>query len=189
VARIKRAPGTYLTDSEESEAEEEPAAQEEVETEEAILERAVAQKDAAAAKKTADLILQAKKQVRFAVTPAPPQDIPSTSTDPQPTPAAAAPSQTATAKPEIWKAVKTRSNAKTHPPASESDRACWLYIYNHVSRENSTRRYVGDREQWKTVLKKQLGKDFALVTDCVRVRAPLRENRLVIECPSKSSRR
>jgi hypothetical protein len=57
VARVKRAPGTYLSDSEDSEADGEPDAQEEVETEEAILERAVAQKEAATAKKTATLLI------------------------------------------------------------------------------------------------------------------------------------
>ena len=82
MARVQRAPGTYLSNSEDSEAGDEPAAQEEVETAEAILERAVAQKDAATAKKTAELLIKANKQVRFADTPAPPQDIPSTSEDP-----------------------------------------------------------------------------------------------------------
>ncbi len=72
MARIRRAPGTYLSDSEESEAEEEPAAQEEVETAEAILERAVVQKEATTAKKTAELLIQAKKQVRFAEPSTPP---------------------------------------------------------------------------------------------------------------------
>ena len=57
MARVQRAPGTYLSDLEDSEAKDEPAAQEEVETAEAILERAVAQKEAATAKKTAALLI------------------------------------------------------------------------------------------------------------------------------------
>jgi hypothetical protein len=34
-----------------------------------------------------------------------------------------------------------------------------------------------------------LGEDFALLTGCVRIKAPPGEMRLVIECPSKASRR
>ena len=71
-----------MSDSDDSDTEEEPAAEEEMETAEAILERAVAQKEVTTAKKTAELLIQAKKQVRFAEKPTPPQDIPSTSEDP-----------------------------------------------------------------------------------------------------------
>jgi hypothetical protein len=67
VPRIRRAPGTYLSDSEDSEPAEEPVAEKEkeVETAEAILARAVAIKTATAtapaAKKAAAQLIEAKK--------------------------------------------------------------------------------------------------------------------------------
>ncbi len=43
---------------------------------------------------------------------------------------------------EIWKPVKPRTaTQKTNP-----DRACWLYIYNHVTRDRQIRVYKGDKE-------------------------------------------
>ena len=71
----------------------------------------------------------------------------------------------------------------------DPDRACWLYIYNNVTRDIQNRRYKGDREHWKDAISKHLGQDAALITGCVRVKAPPGEMRLVLDCPSKSSRR
>jgi hypothetical protein len=64
-----------------------------------------------------------------------------------------------------------------------------MYIHNDATRDIQARRYKGDREQWKTALDAHLGKDFALTMGCVRVKAPPGEMRLVLECPSKASRR
>jgi hypothetical protein len=86
---------------------------------------------------------------------------------------------------EIWKTTKTRST----PQKKEQDRSCWLYIYNNVTRDIQNRRYKGDREQWKAALSKHLGEEFTLITGCVRVKAPPGEMRLVLDCPSKASRR
>jgi hypothetical protein len=57
VLRTKRAPGTIMSDSEDSETEEEPVVEEELEMAEAILERAVAQKTITAAKKAAEQLI------------------------------------------------------------------------------------------------------------------------------------
>jgi hypothetical protein len=58
-----------------------------------------------------------------------------------------------------------------------------------VSRDRQTRIYKGDKELWKTTLQKHLGSDGTLITNCTRVAAPAGETRMVIECPSKVSRR
>jgi hypothetical protein len=73
--------------------------------------------------------------------------------------------------------------------SQDPEQSCWLYLHNDITRDIQARRYKGDRDQWKTALSAQLGKDFALVTGCIRVKAPPGEQRLVLECPSKSSRR
>ncbi len=62
-------------------------------------------------------------------------------------------------------------------------------MYNNTTRDISNRKYLGDKEQWKEALTKHLDDEFALMTGCVRVRAPPGEMRLVLECPSKASRR
>jgi hypothetical protein len=85
--------------------------------------------------------------------------------------------------------VKPRSNPKPAVKSTEKERQCWLYFYNYVSRDKQTRRYKGEKEDWKQTISKQLGKDFALLTGCRRVAAPPGEQRLVLECPTKSSRR
>lgn len=58
-----------------------------------------------------------------------------------------------------------------------------------MTRDRQTRVYKGDKEQWKTALQKHLGSDSALIMNCTRVAAPSGETRMVIECPSKVSRR
>jgi hypothetical protein len=64
-----------------------------------------------------------------------------------------------------------------------------LFIHNDTAKDISSRRYKGDRELWKKALEEHLGKDFALATGCIRVKSPPGEQRLVLECPSKASRR
>ena len=50
---------------------------------------------------------------------------------------------------EIWKPVKPRSQTKPAAKTTEQERSCWLYFYNYVSRDNQTRRYKGEKEDWK----------------------------------------
>jgi hypothetical protein len=154
-----------------------------------ILARQVELVTPAIAKEAADKIIRAKKQVTFlektaitkeqtAIVEEEPAQVP-TETPPPPQEKGK----------EIWKPVKPRSQTKPAAKATEQDRSCWLYLYNYVSRDTQTRRYKGEKEDWKLAVSKQLGRDFALVTGCIRVAAPPGEQRLVLECPTKSSRR
>jgi hypothetical protein len=78
---------------------------------------------------------------------------------------------------------------KKIPPQEARDRSNWLYIYNQVNQRTHTKRFVGNVEEWKELLSKQLTDDFALLTGCIRVTAPKFDQRMVIECASKSARR
>jgi hypothetical protein len=62
---------------------------------------------------------------------------------PQTTPEEApATTKTTTAK---WQPTRTARAA----PKPDADRSCWLYLHNDIGRDISTRRYKGDKEQWK----------------------------------------
>ena len=80
---------------------------------------------------------------------------------------------------------------KKIPTQEARDRSNWLYIYiyNQVNQRTHTKRFVGNVEEWKELLSKQLTGDFALLTGCIRVTAPKFDQRMVIECASKSARR
>jgi hypothetical protein len=78
---------------------------------------------------------------------------------------------------------------KKIPTQETRDRSNWLYIYNQVNQRTHTKRFVGNVEEWKELLSKQLTDDFALLTGCIRVTAPKFDHRMVIECASKSARR
>jgi hypothetical protein len=78
---------------------------------------------------------------------------------------------------------------KKVPTQEARDRSNWLYIYNQVNQRTHTKRFVGNVEEWKELLSKQLTDDFALLTGCIRVTAPKFDQRMVIECASKSARR
>ena len=195
VVRNTRAASTCLVDSDDEDNDEneeftaDPQENDEMETADDILARQVELVTPAQAKAAAEKIIQARKQVTFDEQPAIAEVQPTIVEEETAPIEAETPPQIQEKNKEIWKPVKPRSAMKPAAKTTEQERSCWLYIYNNVSRDNQTRRYRGDKEEWKKTISKQLGKEFALLTGCIRVAAPHGEQRLVIECPTKSSRR
>jgi hypothetical protein len=139
-----------------------------MESAEDILARQIAIITPAQAKKAATIVLKSKTQTPKITpqiaTPA------ITNTEHTQTELAQPPTtvKTTTAK---WQPSRTAKTVQK----PDSDRSCWLYLHNDTTRDIQSRRYKGDREQWKQALSAHLGTDFALTTGCTRVKAPTGE--------------
>ncbi len=79
--------------------------------------------------------------------------------------------------------------SKPTAPPKQQDKGCWLYITNTTLPNTRRRVFQGAGKTWEQHLGRALGQKATLLQGVVKAKVPPSEGRLVLEAPSKATRR